>query len=162
MKMTIKFVIIGFLLLNIRLVNAQVDPINNEGIAIGGYDVVNYFTTGNPIKGSRAYYSIHGGVTYLFSSSNNKKLFESNPSNYLPQFDGYCALAVSYGKKISINPETFKIVGDKLYLFYHTKSENRETNSLETWNKNENKLLQKADQLWPDVKKKKYESEKLF
>jgi len=95
---------------------AQVDPIDANGIAIGGYDPVSYFTTGMPTKGSSTYASKQGGVSYLFSSKDNQKRFEANPKQYTPQYDGYCALAVSYGKKISIDPETFKIINGKLYL----------------------------------------------
>lgn len=159
MKMKMKIAIIGFVLLNTSLIFGQVDPVNSTGIAIGGYDVVSYFTTGKAVKGKDNIKSTTKSGTYYFSTASNKKLFDSNPSFYLPQYDGYCALAVSYGKKISIDPETFKIINDKLYLFYHSKSIIREVNSLETWNKNETKLLKKADQLWPDVKKKEYEPE---
>ncbi len=162
MRKKMKIVIIGLLLLNTSLLFGQIDPVSGSGIAIGGYDVVSYFTTGNPVKGQNKFKTKFGSGTYLFSTADNKKMFDENPSIYLPQFDGYCALAVSYGKKISIDPETFKIVNDKLYLFYHSKSIIREVNSLETWNKNEPKLLKKADQLWPDVKQKHYEPSQIF
>lgn len=155
MKMRIHVML--FLLLGSSLVIAQVDPIDDAGVAIGGYDVVSYFNTGMAIKGNRTHISSLRGVTYFFASAENKKLFESDPARYLPQFDGYCALAVSYGQKISIDPETFKIVNNKLYLFFNGKTNHRIVNSLETWNRNEPKLLKKAEQLWPDVKRKVYE-----
>jgi len=141
---------------------AQIDPVDKKGIAIGGYDVIAYFLPGKATKGSENNASSFHGVTYLFASPENKKIFDRNPEIYLPQYDGYCALAVSYGKKISIDPQTFKIVDNKLYLFYRGNASGKKVNSLETWNRNEPHLLKKADELWPDVKKKKFrESESL-
>lgn len=151
--------LLGFLLLAISFVlHAQVDPVDKNGIAIDGYDVVAYFKSNKAIKGADQYTSTHNQIKYYFSSAENKKAFDENPEIYLPQFEGYCALAVSYGKKISIDPETFKVSGNKLYLFYHGKTSKGKINSLETWNKNEDRLLKKARELWPDVKKSKYKS----
>jgi YHS domain-containing protein len=141
---------------------AQVDPVDNNGIAIGGYDVVAYFGEGKAKKGTEKYSVQSGSKIYLFSSSENQKLFEENPIKYQPQYDGYCALAVSYGKKISVDPQTFKISEGKLYLFYNGKSSNGKVNSLETWNKNEERLLKKANTNWPEVKKLKYKPEETF
>ncbi|MBS1553986.1 MAG: YHS domain-containing protein [Bacteroidetes bacterium] len=135
---------------------SQVDPVSKEGVAIAGYDVVSYFLSNKPAKGDAKFKSQYGGVTYYFSSIDNQKLFEANPLKYVPQYDGYCALAVSYGQKISINPETYKITNDKLYLFFNGKTSNGKVNSLDTWNKNEEKYFNKAEKWWPDVKKKKY------
>ena len=155
--MKMKFLAVVYMSAALHVV-AQVDPVDKKGVAIGGYDVVAYFLPGKAIKGIEGNASIFDGVTYLFSSVENKKVFEGNPEKYLPQYEGYCALAVSYGKKISIDPHTFKIVDDKLYLFYNGNASGRKVNSLETWNRNEPHLLKKADALWPDVKKRKYKN----
>jgi YHS domain-containing protein len=137
---------------------AQIDPIDKSGLAIGGYDVVAYFESGKPEMGNSNFKSIYEGATYYFVSAERKKLFEANPAKYLPQYNGYCALAVSYGKKVSIDPETFKVSDNKLYLFYHGKTSRGRVNSIETWNKSEDRLLKKAEALWPEVKKVKYKS----
>ncbi len=137
---------------------SQVDPIDKNGLAIGGYDLVSYFENGKAVKGSESIKTILNATTYYFTTKENQQLFEASPEKYLPQYEGYCALAVSYGKKISIDPQTFKITDGKLYLFFHGNTGGRKINSIETWNKNEDRLLKKADQLWPDVKKKEYKS----
>lgn len=137
---------------------AQVDPIDKTGLAIGGYDVVAYFESGKAEKGNSIFKSVYEGVTYYFVSVDRQKLFEANPAKYLPQFNGFCALAVSYGKKVSIDPKTFKVSNNKLYLFYHGKTSRGRVNSIETWNKSEDRLLRKAEALWPEVKKIKYKS----
>lgn len=137
---------------------AQVDPVDQSGLAIGGYDVVAYQKMQKAVKGSSSFKSMHEGVTYLFSSTENQQLFVANPAQFVPAYGGYCALAVSYGKKISVDPETFKVVDGRLFLFFHGKSGGRIVNSRDAWNKNEERLLKKADDLWPDVKKKTYKS----
>jgi YHS domain-containing protein len=135
---------------------AQIDPVGKNGLAIGGYDLVAYFKEGAAKKGIEQFTATYEGANYFFTTSENQKSFVANPAKYLPQYEGYCALAVSYGKKISIDPLTFKVTDDKLYLFYNGKTSNGKVNSLQTWNKNEEKLLKKANANWPDVKKAKY------
>lgn len=155
--MTLKFLFLSGLVYSQTF--AQVNPVD-KGIAIGGYDVVAYFESAKAVKANPQITTEVNGITYCFSSAENQKMFSTNPEKYLPQYDGYCALAVGYGKKISIDPQTFKIVDGKLYLFYNGATKSRsKINSLETWNKNEKNLLKKADAIWPDVKKTKYKSE---
>jgi hypothetical protein len=48
------------------------------------------------------------------------------------------------GEKVEIDPETFKIVNSKLYLFYHSWV----NNTLTKWNKDEANLKAKADNSW--------------
>ena len=74
-------------------VQGQVAPVDDHGLAIGGYDVVAYFS-GTPQKGHKEYATKHKGVTYYFSSKANWKAFKKSPKSYLPQFDGYCAWGV--------------------------------------------------------------------
>ena len=45
---------------------------------------------------------------------------------------------------VEIDPETFKILNGKLYLFYNKGF----TNTLPLWNKDETKLKSKADENW--------------
>ena len=55
---------------------------------------------------------------YYFSSEKNKAEFSQNPSKYKPQYGGWCAYAMgSNGEKVEVNPETFKLIDGKLYLF---------------------------------------------
>lgn len=154
--------LLALLIAHSSVVFSQINPVDKSGIAIGGYDVVAYFQLGKAVKGNPALKSQLNGTTYFFSTEANQKQFDTQPQKYLPQFEGYCALAVSYGKKISIDPQTFKVVNDKLYLFYNGSTGQGKVNSIETWNKNETKLLKKADELWPDVKRKKYKPEESF
>ncbi len=119
-------------------------------VAIQGYDPVGYFNQGKAIKGKKEISASYQGVIYKFSSSENKDAFLKNPSKYEPQYGGWCAYAMgSAGEKVEINPETFKIVDGKLYLFYNAFF----NNTLKTWNKEETKLKSQADTNWKNIYK---------
>lgn len=110
--------------------------------AIRGYDTVTYFTENKPVEGSDEFTVEYQGATWLFSSQENKELFEAEPTKYAPQYGGYCAYAVSQNKTASIKPELFTIHDGKLYLNY-SKSVN------EKWLKNKESFIQDADKNWP-------------
>jgi YHS domain-containing protein len=115
-----------------------------KGIAVQGYDVVTYFD-GKAVKGNSSLAVIHLGVRYHFSTLTNKEEFKKNPAKYEPQYGGWCAYAMGEsGEKVEIDPETFKILNGKLYLFYNK----RFNNTLKTWNKKEPVLKSKADANW--------------
>ena len=114
-------------------------------VALQGYDPVAYFTQKKAVKGKTALASNYEGVTYYFSSQANKETFVKNPSGYEPQYGGWCAFAMgSSGEKVEIDPETFKILDGKLYLFYNSYF----NNTLKSWNKDETNLKKKADANW--------------
>ena len=119
-----------------------------DGLAVGGYDVVSYFQGDEPEKGSKSIVTSHEGVTYRFSSENNKQKFLDNPDKYIPAYGGWCAYAMGVsGDKVKIDPETFKIIDDKLYLFYNFWG----NNTLNSWNDDESALKTKADNYWSET-----------
>jgi len=122
---------------------------NLEGnLAITGFDPVAYFKAGKAIKGKKDLAVSHQGVIYYFSSLENKEEFKSNPSHYEPEYGGWCAYAMGEkGEKVNIDPETFKIVNDKLYLFYNKFF----NNTLKSWNKDEARLKLSADNNWTKI-----------
>ncbi|MGF1926199.1 MAG: YHS domain-containing (seleno)protein, partial [Bacteroidia bacterium] len=119
--------------------------IDKTALAIDGYDPVAYFVSKKAIEGKKELSLTAEGITYYFSSVQNRDLFKANPSKYEPQFGGWCAYAMGEnGEKVAIDPETFKVLNGKLYLFYNKYF----NNTLKDWNKNEAQLKQKADQNW--------------
>jgi YHS domain-containing protein len=117
----------------------------DNGLAIKGYDPVAYFMQKKAVKGSKDLSLIHQGVLYYFSNAVNKELFKRNPAAYEPQYGGWCAYAMGEtNEKVTIDPETFKIIDGKLFLFYNRFF----TNTLTKWNKDENNLHKKADLNW--------------
>jgi YHS domain-containing protein len=122
--------------------------ISKSSLAIDGYDPVAYFTQNKAVKGNKSYAVAHDGITYYFSSAENKQAFIAKPSSYEPQYGGWCAYAMgNSGEKVEIDPETFKITGGKLYLFYNKYF----NNTLKSWNKNEASLKTNADNNWAKI-----------
>jgi YHS domain-containing protein len=116
-----------------------------KGVAVKGYDPVAYFTQNKAVKGKAEFAVIHQSVKYYFSSTANKEEFKKNPAKYEPQYGGWCAYAMGEsGEKVDFDPETFKILNGKLYLFYNKFF----NNTLPKWNKDEVNLKTKADVNW--------------
>jgi YHS domain-containing protein len=120
--------------------------VEKSGLAIHGYDPVAYFTEHKAIEGKKEISTYFNGVTYRFSSIKNRDLFKANPGKYEPQYGGWCAYAMgANGEKVAIDPETFKVLDGKLYLFYNKLF----NNTLTKWNGNEKTLKNNADRNWP-------------
>lgn len=142
------------LCMQVTISNAQAQTtrlkhFNLEGkLAIQGYDPVAYFNQHEAVKGKKEWAVSHQDVLYYFSSVANKEEFKKNPSQYEPQYGGWCAYAMgSKGEKVSVDPETFKVTNGKLYLFYNKFF----NNTLTDWNKNEKGLQTKADANWKTI-----------
>ena len=116
----------------------------NQGIAIQGYDPVAYHTQQKAIKGRKDVAYTYQGATYYFATVANKEVFQKNPTVYEPQYGGWCAYAMSKGEKVEVDPETFKLIDHKLYLFYNRFF----NNTLKSWNKDEAHLKVSADKSW--------------
>lgn len=115
-----------------------------DGVAISGYDPVAYFQH-KAVEGSKENATVYNGVTYYFSSAQNKEEFKKNPTKYEPQYGGWCAYAMgAKGEKVTIDPKTYKIIDGKLYLFYNKFF----NNTLTSWNKDEANLKKNADANW--------------
>jgi YHS domain-containing protein len=115
-----------------------------NGIAIEGYDPVSYFS-GKPDEGKSELKFTHKGVTYLFLSQANLNKFKASPETYEPAYGGWCAYAMgATGEKVKIDPDTYKILYGKLYLFYNFWG----NNTLTDWKKEERKLKEAADKNW--------------
>jgi YHS domain-containing protein len=139
-----------FLILFNSLLWAQGDEVRikqfnlKKQVALEGYDPVSYFDN-KPMEGKSEIKLSYKGVTYLFATQHNLSKFKANPEKYEPAYGGWCAYAMGEtGEKVKIDPETFKIVDGKLYLFYNFWA----NNTLVDWNKNERPLKTKADQNW--------------
>ena len=99
------------------VVSMAADEINIvDDKAVHGYDVVAYFTEGEPVEGNSSYTAEHEGATYQFSSAENREKFEADPVAYAPQYGGYCAFGTAMGRKFDGDPTAWRIVDDKLYL----------------------------------------------
>ena len=117
-------------------------------VALQGYDPVSYFKQNKAIKGKKEFSSTYDGVIYNFASQADKDLFMKSPASYEPEYGGWCAYAMgNAGEKVEIDPATFKIVDNKLYLFYNAYF----NNTLKSWNKDQTNLNKKADLNWKKI-----------
>ena len=123
--------------------------VNDQGVAVNGYDVVSYFNEGKPVHGNENFQFEWNGAVWYFSSGENLETFKSNPVGYAPQYGGYCAYGTADGHKASTEPDAWKIVDNKLYLNY-----SKDVQSI--WMKNQTDFIKKADANWPEVKKQSY------
>jgi len=122
---------------------AELQNLNEKGIALQGFDPVSYFT-GEPIKGSAEIISTYQGGIYRFQNQENKTKFDANPEQYAPQYGGFCAVAISEGKTFPIEPKTYTITDGKLYLFYNGKLGNTKPQ----WEADEQTRRENADSHW--------------
>ncbi|MHB8881326.1 MAG: YHS domain-containing (seleno)protein [Thermodesulfovibrionales bacterium] len=109
--------------------------------AIKGYDTVAYFKDGRALKGSEAFTLQWHGLTWHFSTRENRDLFAAGPEKYAPQYDGYCAWAMTESRKAITDPEVWKIVDGKLYL-------NCSMAAYEKWSRDIPGNIKKADKNW--------------
>lgn len=120
-----------------------------KSVGLEGYDPVSYFTN-KPIEGSEKFTTNYKGIIYHFASAANLQKFKATPEKFEPAYGGWCAYAMgASGEKVKVDPETFKIIEGKLYLFYNFWG----NNTLEDWNESESKLKQAADLNWSKIVK---------
>lgn len=114
-------------------------------VGVQGYDLVSYHTGAKPLQGNGNHVAHHGGVSYLFSSAENRTAFEANPKKYLPAYGGYCAFGVAVGKKFIADPTVWEIVEGTLYLNLDNKVKS-------IWTMDVPGNIGKADTNWKSIK----------
>jgi YHS domain-containing protein len=122
------------------------EPVNTNGspLALGGYDVVAYFTEGKPVAGQAGHEAHWNGARWRFASTDNRERFLKEPERFAPRYGGYCAYAVSRGYTAPVAPEAWRIVDSKLYLNY-----SKDVQKL--WEREIPANIKKADTNWPGV-----------
>lgn len=113
----------------------------NDNTAIKGYDAVAYFVAGKATKGSESFTYRWHNLTWHFQSGNNRDLFAAKPEKFAPQYDGYCAWAMTEKRKAITDPEVWKIVDGRLYL-------NCSMAAYEKWSRDIPGNIEKADANW--------------
>lgn len=96
-----------------------------EGPALQGYDPVAYFTIGQPVKGVEAFTYEWLGANWYFVSAEHRDLFAADPTKYAPQHGGYCSVGATGGGTTTANPESWRIVDGRLYLFFSDATASR-------------------------------------
>ena len=155
MKKGTQFLIIVGIITIMMEANAQTKLtfVNDNNVALRGYDVVNYFTDNVAKEGSSAHAVQHDGITYYFASEEHKNMFTANPDKFLPAYGGYCAFAMGMkNATVPSNPDTYKIVDGKLYVFFNDLYDGEKFNTLVPWNEDEANIKNMADTNWQAMK----------
>ena len=124
--------------------------IDNSNIALQSYSPVSYLDLGKAELGRKEFKTEHNKVIYYFTSADQKKAFDKNPSRYLPQYGGYCAFGIYAGAKFRPDPNNF-IVKDGEYFLY---LKNLELDAKQLWlaENNHVKLVNVANTNWEKLK----------
>ncbi len=122
--------------------------LDNNGLAIQGYDPVAFFADSKPVKGRPEFATHHNGALYYFASKEHRYLFKADPAKYEPAFGGFCAYGVSRNKLVPIDVTAFQIVNGRLLLQYSKGVR-------DDFNKDTKSNLVKADSNWPGLVEKK-------
>lgn len=121
-----------------------------SGIAMSGFDPVAFFTDMNgskPVHGSPSIKSGYKGATYFFLSEEHKRMFDSDPEQYAPQFGGFCAFGVSMNALYPVDVTTAQVYKNKLYI-------NLNQDAVDAFENDKDESIKKATKNWPDLVKK--------
>ena len=87
------------------------------GQTLKGYDPVAYFVDDHPVKGSSAFSFQFDDAVYYFASAEHREMFAADPDRDAPQYSGFCAVALSIGRKFEADPHSWAISNGRLYVF---------------------------------------------
>lgn len=140
-KQLVAVFVLGFSAFSYAGADTETD---DNGVILAGHDVVAYFTKGKPVVGSADYTAVYNDAIYRFSSRKNRNTFTKNPEKYAPQYGGFCAYGMTFGKKFEIDGKAFEIVDGKLFV-------NKNLSVYQTWKKDIPTHISEANSEWTAV-----------
>ena len=96
---------------------------HGKKVALRGRDVVSFSKDSGPVKGSKKFAAEWDNTKWYFANEQNRDAFKTDPSKYIPEFGGYCPVALSKGKAKIGRTNQFTRVDDKLYLNYNRRNQ---------------------------------------
>jgi len=117
---------------------------DRSGLAIRGFDPVAYFDEGRPVSGAELHEHRWRGAVWRFATEAHRDAFAADPERFAPQYGGYCAYAMSLGKKAPIDPEAWDVVDGRLYL-------NKSPGVREDWLRDRDSRIRRADKHWAQL-----------
>jgi YHS domain-containing protein len=118
-----------------------------DNVALSGFDVVAYFTDGQPVKGDPVVSYQWQGVDWFFASDEHRDLFVQNPEKYVPKYGGFCALGAAHGALVPSSPKAWSIHNGELIM-------NMSQDVVETWRYNPDINIERADSNWPALRER--------
>ncbi|MEM7171650.1 MAG: YHS domain-containing (seleno)protein [Pseudomonadota bacterium] len=135
-----------FVLLSAPKVWAQeILNVTEEGVAIDGFDSVAYFKQGRPIKGRPEYSHTYKDHLWHFATAANRDAFADDPQAYAPQYNGFCAVAVSEGAAAEVDfINGWTIQNGRLFFNWSAAVRDR-------FLQDRDQRIREADRWWPEV-----------
>ncbi|MDW3192474.1 MAG: YHS domain-containing (seleno)protein [Cytophagales bacterium] len=126
------------------MVNRKSEIYIKNGLALGGYDVVQIFESREVKPGLPSFQYKYEGAVWTFSSEDNLRLFRANPSKYKPAYGGYCAYGISQGYKAPTRIHLFEVVDNVLYFNFSPYIKR-------FWIRHQTFLIDMADDKWLNI-----------
>jgi YHS domain-containing protein len=147
MPVSIRLPVIAVLFALFAMPSFAADTVNvdEDGIILGGYDAVAYFTEGKPVEGKSRFTHSWNGAVYRFANADNLEMFKADPERYAPAYGGYCSYGVRVGKKLAMDPTAWEVVDDRLFVQL-----DRGTRTL--WLEERDKNIAIGDRIWPSIR----------
>ena len=82
-------------------------------------------------------------------------MFLEAPELFLPQYGGYCAYAVSKGKLVTVDPDVYVVLDEKLFLFSNADARTAFENE-------EPGIVQVADLAWAEMESERAQKKGCF
>ncbi len=122
-------------------------PSTNEDVSFDGNDLVSYYESDAPLKGSTKYAYQYEGLNLQFANQENLNKFKNDPDKYIPAYNGWCAIALTHGNWIRPDFNQYKVQDGQLLFFEVRAFFNGKT----AWEKDPdiNKLV--ADKKWQEL-----------
>lgn len=151
MKMTC----IAAALAALTALNAQAYDINSaadinvdaNGLILRGFDATTYQSKSQPAGGTGEHTAAFEGAIYRFGSAVQREIFVASPGKFAPVFNGFCALAAAHGRKVDADPQAYRLIEGRLYVF-------ASQGAAQAWDKDVLGNLAKADANWPRIRSK--------
>jgi YHS domain-containing protein len=127
------------------LMNVSTDGADTN-LMLRGFDPVAYQAQGRATPGDPAIKAEHEGLAYRFASAENRALFVANPRKYVPAYGGFCTNGASYAIKAGGNPNNWKVVEDRLFIFGDGKAK-------DYWELDQARNIKLGDDYWENEMK---------
>ena len=89
---------------------------DRDGRALRGYDAVAYHVDRTATEGDPEITCEWSGATWCFASTENRELFQADPTAYAPAFGGHCAVGKALGFELPGSPKRWRIEDGRLFI----------------------------------------------
>lgn len=127
--------------------STAVANVDSNQVALRGFDTTSYLTEGKPTRAASTYTALFDNAIYRFVSATERDAFVANPGKFAPAYNGFCAMGAALGKKLDGDPEVYRLLEGRLYVFVNG-------GAAQAWDKDALGNLAKAEANWPRIRNK--------